>query len=275
MSGELNDRERDLLTRAADNPMDLFQGKTIGWLEDFIRITIPPPPVPATSGTGTTGLSAAFYVPGDTKIVMKDLSAQTGVYVYSDASGDWLYCNGAQASQTTYAGLYAFYGANAWGTDAGGNFFLPDTRGRALYLCGTHADTDLGDADGIALASRRPKHQHTFSGVSISGFTSSDSAGTPSGTVGITDPGHAHYIPSVFDQTNGEGPPQRGLSGDYRTTFNATSSATTGITAAFTGSALSAHAHSFSGTSSGGTAGSGMALDAPPYLFIGSQVVRF
>lgn len=41
---------------------------------------------------------------------------------------------GQQISQTTYAALYAVFGPNRYGTDAGGNFFLPDKTGRASVM---------------------------------------------------------------------------------------------------------------------------------------------
>jgi microcystin-dependent protein len=40
---------------------------------------------------------------------------------------------GQAISQTTYATLYAVVGANAFAPDSGGNFFLPDLRGRAVF----------------------------------------------------------------------------------------------------------------------------------------------
>jgi microcystin-dependent protein len=47
----------------------------------------------------------------------------------SEPSG-WLLCFGQEISQSTYAALYAAIGPNVYGTDTGGNFFLPDLRGR-------------------------------------------------------------------------------------------------------------------------------------------------
>ncbi len=53
----------------------------------------------------------------------------------------WLLCNGAAVSQTTYASLYAVVGANAFGSDGGGNFYLPDLRGRVV------AGVDFNNSD--------------------------------------------------------------------------------------------------------------------------------
>jgi microcystin-dependent protein len=155
---DLTDKERELAVRLGENPIDLFQGKSLGWLEDFIRITVGGD---SRSGSGSSGVSAAYYVPGDVKTTLADLTAQTGEYVFEDDSGRWLYCNGVAVSQTTYADLYAAIGPNAYGTDSGGNFFLPDPRGRALFFTGTHTNADLGDNDGAALADRQAKHAHT------------------------------------------------------------------------------------------------------------------
>jgi microcystin-dependent protein len=271
---DLSERERAFIGRISSNPLDFFQGETLGWLEDFIRITTVGGG-PTRDGTGSTGIGPAYYVPGDTKIVGVDLTAQTGVYVYEDASGNWLYLNGAQVSQTTYADLYAFYGPNKWGTDTGGNFFLPDSRGRSLYFCGTHADTDLGDTDGITLADRRPKHQHVLSASLSAAGTSSDSAGTPAGSVSGTVASHNHGGGSVQGvnptaSTGGTG----FTGGDRSDVVLSPSSQAPAWSGSFTGSAMSGHSHTVSGSVTG-SAGSGMALDAPPYLFIGSLLVRF
>lgn len=80
------------------------------------------------------------------------------------APAGWLICNGQQVSQATYAALYAAVGPNRFGTDTGGNFFLPDLQGRVPVGVGSHTDVSaVGSSDGSALASRRPKHLHTAS----------------------------------------------------------------------------------------------------------------
>ena len=45
-------------------------------------------------------------------------------------AGEWMECDGSAISQTTYAALYALFGAHRWGEDAGGNFCLPDAKRR-------------------------------------------------------------------------------------------------------------------------------------------------
>jgi microcystin-dependent protein len=236
---ELTDKERDLAQRLADNPMDQFQGKTLGWLEDFIRITV-------GSGGGSGGGNAAVLPVGFSAVIQKDLTAETAEYVYTDSDGgEWLYCNGVAVSQTTYADLYAFYGANAFGTDSGGNFFLPDARGRAMFLTGTHTDTDLGDNDGVAVASRTAKHSHT-NGATITGapgIGTLDINGGPyvatPGTLAAAAAGVGMVIGNTDDSPTLTGAPDAGT------------------------------------LAVGGTIGTGTPVDAPAHLFIGSLLVRF
>ena len=250
----LEPKERELVQKMAANPLEVMQGELKSYMEEFVRVLLP------------TSSTSGGWVVGDYKVVAKDLTAQTGVYVYTDDSGDWLYCNGAAASQTTYAALYAFVGANAFGTDAAGNFSLPDGRGRGLFMVGTNAATDLGDSDGVAEASRQAQHIHS---VSVSGSTSSDSAGTPAGTVSS----HSHSYSDSSGLSNGvnQAPTDAGW---FPHSTNSDTSRTTGsATPTFTGSAMAGHAHTFSGSGSAGS--SGMSSDGPAHLYVGSLLIRF
>lgn len=83
----------------------------------------------------------------------------------------WLLCDGSAVSQTTYANLYAVLGANAYGSDAGGNFYLPDLKGRTVFgLNADNGDVDSRlDNDGASTTNRSPKHNHSFSLTATSG----------------------------------------------------------------------------------------------------------
>jgi microcystin-dependent protein len=250
---DLTDKERDLLSRVAANPLDLFQGKSLGWLEDFIRITV------GGGGSGSGGGNTAVLPVGFSAVIQKDLTAETSEYVYTDLDGgEWLYCNGVAVSQTTYADLYAFYGANAFGTDSGGNFFLPDARGRAMFLTGTNAAAELGDNDGVAEASRTVKHSHT-NGVSAS-ITGSPDAGT----LAISPNPHSHPSPSSKSFTGAGTSIGGGSTNDVNTATETTALSITGSPSAGT-----------LGVSVAGTIGTGTPVDAPAHLFIGSLLVRF
>lgn len=83
-------------------------------------------------------------------------------YGGSAAPSGWLICDGSAVSRATYANLYAAIGTSYGVGDGSTTFNLPDLRGRSPVGKGTHADVDtLGESDGVAEASRTPKHTLT------------------------------------------------------------------------------------------------------------------
>lgn len=178
----LNDTERATMQRYLANPLD-FPPEFRSWLEGFMETAIP-------SSASFTALATSLAFPvGRFSIAPEDLTANTSEYVWTDSiTGlQFLYCNGAAVSQTTYASLYAAWGASKWLADSGSNFYLPDCRGRSLWFCGTNGACDLGDNDGVTEANRQPKHTHT------------DSLTLPNhihGPSGIVQPGGGGDIPA-------------------------------------------------------------------------------
>lgn len=72
----------------------------------------------------------------------------------------WLICDGRSLVRASYADLFTVVGTT-YGAADGTHFNLPDLRGRTLVGLGTHADVNsLSDSDGLAVASRTPKHKH-------------------------------------------------------------------------------------------------------------------
>jgi microcystin-dependent protein len=101
-----------------------------------------------------------FFVSGDIKV-----NASTSI------PADWLPCDGAAVSRTTYADLFATIGVT-WGPGDGATTFnVPDFRDRFLVGAGTtYAVGDTGGADSVTLTvGQLPAHSH-----------------------GVTDPGHTH-----------------------------------------------------------------------------------
>lgn len=152
----LTDAERATMQKQLANPLD-FPPEFRTWLEGFLETAIP-----SSAALRALAVGSAFPV-GYFRTIPEDLSANTSEYVWTDSSSglQFLYCNGAAVSQTTYAGLYAAWGASKFAADSGGNFTLPDCRGRSLWYCGTNAACDLGDNDGVTESSRQPKHTHS------------------------------------------------------------------------------------------------------------------
>jgi microcystin-dependent protein len=102
----------------------------------------------------------------------------------STAPSGWLVCDGAAISRATYSTLFGVIGTSYGAGDGSTTFNLPDLRGRlpAGYAAsGGHSDVStLGNNDGITLANRRPKHQHT---LNTSDIVSGGSTG--SGKIGF------------------------------------------------------------------------------------------
>lgn len=90
----------------------------------------------------------------------------------SSAPSGWLLCNGSSISTSTYPDLFNAIGYTYGGS--GGNFNLPEVRGRTLVMKGTNGSIDaLGDNEGESvIGNRRPQHAHL-----VGGFTD------PQGTV--------------------------------------------------------------------------------------------
>lgn len=117
------------------------------------------------------------------------------------AGGLYLACDGSEISRATYADLFAVI-STAYGIGNGSTTFnVPDLQGRIPVGKGPHADVDtLGENEGLAAASRSPKHHHLWTsgqGESIGGtygnFPSFDDTPFDRAT---TATGHAQDTPS-------------------------------------------------------------------------------
>lgn len=72
-----------------------------------------------------------------------------------------LVCDGTSVSRRRYPELYAHL-QSKYGAPAGASILLPDLNGRGMTFVGAHADVSALNAnDGLANASRTPKHAHT------------------------------------------------------------------------------------------------------------------
>ena len=94
---------------------------------------------------------------------------------------------GQQISQTTYATLYALYGSSKYGVDAGGNFFLPDLRGRAVFSPDSGGSARItvagGNFDGTVIGNSGGGQNHTLTTAEIPAHSHANS---------LSDPGHSH-----------------------------------------------------------------------------------
>lgn len=133
--------------------------------------------VPATTTVGQL-ITAAFWnqqirdnllaaePTGSLKFVIAAATSAETVH-----SGGWLQLNGATVSRATYATLWSWIVANGFSGgapfgngDGSTTFTLPDTHGRLpqnVSRAGGHGEAvTYGLTEGVALASRRTRHQH-------------------------------------------------------------------------------------------------------------------
>lgn len=82
-------------------------------------------------------------------------------YGAASAPSGWLLCDGSAVSQATYAALYAAIGTD-FGVDTGGNFTLPDYRGRfALGKSASGTGSTIGETGGaLDHTHTGPSHTH-------------------------------------------------------------------------------------------------------------------
>lgn len=113
---------------------------------------------PGSGGFVYVGVTQAQSTPP----VVRDMEIGDLVFGGGATRAHALLCDGSAVSRSTYSALYAVIGT-AFGSGNGSTTFnLPDARGRPPVAIGTHADVSTqGNSDGVAVASRTPKHIHS------------------------------------------------------------------------------------------------------------------
>ena len=137
----------------------------------------------------------------DSPVLVADLSVGSvpvgtvNAFAGATAPAGWLLANGSSKSQTEYAALYALI-LHTYGSDpGGGNFILPDLRGKVVAAeDGTYSRGDSAGAVTATIASANlPNHNHTVSGTQNASITHTMESGveklwtTPSPTIGNGD----------------------------------------------------------------------------------------
>lgn len=174
---------------------------------------------------------------GDLATALQAFLTPTGTvsaYAGSTAPTGYLLCDGSAVSQTTYATLYAVVGVNAYGTDGGGNFSLPNLKGRTVI--GVGVGTEITGVRGTLQGVKE---------VTLTGAESGTSAhGHPSSTVGtgvtVTESPHGHTNRAASGTYNVNASGDGFIRSQYIQDggFANTNATTTGITAALTSGAL-------------------------------------
>lgn len=125
---------------------------------------------PAELAAGTSGQYLKTQGAGANPIWADVVSSPTGAimaFSTNTAPTGWLLCDGSVVSQATYATLYALIGHTFAADPGGGNFTLPNLKGRAIVARDsgqTEFDTlaETGGAKTHTLVSgEMPAHTHT------------------------------------------------------------------------------------------------------------------
>lgn len=132
-------------------------------------------------------------------------------YVGSTApSSAFVFPFGQAVSQTTYATLFALVGVNAFGTDSGGNFSLPDLRGRVPVgldnMGGSTASRITvagGNYDATVRGGTGGAQNKTIGTANVPALTFAGTAGTA--TTGVNVPQGGAITPALGQGTGGTG----------------------------------------------------------------------
>lgn len=206
-----------------------------------------PTSVTPTPGDSSTKVATTAFVAG---AVTAAGGGSSGIpsgaimaYGGSSAPSGWLLCDGSAVSRTTYAGLFGAI-STAYGSGNGSTTFnLPDLRGNVPVGLDTGTFNALGKTGGeethLLITAEIPSHAHGLSSDTAgtpSGTVVSASAGTPTGSVHSTFSGSGGSIASSHIQTSA--------------TAMAAGDANAGdalLSNTFTGNPMGSHGHTFNG----------------------------
>lgn len=182
----------------------------------------------------------------------------------------WLVCAGQAISRVTYAALFALWGTAYGVGDGSTTFNLPDCQGRMPIGVGSHADVNaLGKNDGVAVASRSPKHRHSVSdGGHVHGGSAVSTVSDPTHAHGVADPGHTHNAFAGDGGADGYLGQNNGQDGNWYGGVIDTRGTGIGIYGAATGVTVSTSV-TVAAAGTGISIGPGGApLDAPPFIAV-------
>jgi microcystin-dependent protein len=162
--------DQEVIDRVLSNPLHFPQAfKT--WLIKFLE------------GSDVT-LTAGQVLPGPPPDAPSTTVGIIFAYVGTVAPVDYLLCDGAAVSRSTYPALYAVCGSTFGGGDGFSTFNVPDLQGRAIFMKGSHTDVDtIGKNDGYAMNSRSFNHSH-FAVGGMHFYVTGSSGGTALPAIG-------------------------------------------------------------------------------------------
>jgi len=189
-------------------------------------------------------------------------------YAGATSPTNWLLCDGAAVSRTTYAELFNIIGTAYGAGDGSTTFGLPDLRGRAPVgkddMGGSAASrltSGVSGVDGTTIGASGGAQSHTLTAAQMPSHTH-----TGSGTTSTTNTDHTH--------SSGNGQPIATHVGGYSTAPSGVGAATVSGIVGTTGGMNSnaAHSHTFSFTTS--AAGSTSAHNNVQPVIVTNYIIR-
>lgn len=220
----------------------------------------------APSMSFTNDLNTGFFRPGDDTIGVVIGGVQVGTFDSGGFQGQtpigsvidyagstvptlWVLCYGQAINRITYALLFAIIGTTYGSGDGATTFNLPDLRGRTTYgrddmgtVAASRLTTAFFGSSPIVLGNGGGTQSKSL-------ITANVPAYTPTGIVGINDPGHVHSTNAVINgSTQSDLTPGSVIGcGGGASVF----SASTGVTAGFNGNAQGGSSTAFAIVSPG------------------------
>ena len=192
----------------------------------------------------------------------------------------WLACNGQAVSKTVYKDLYEVIkngtSAGIFG-ESGGNFYVPDLRGRVPAGDDTMTGSDASrlPTAGDHIGESGGSHEHTIGSANLPTHTHDQGTldiGDKTLTASSTDSGHTHTVSNFYHSSNNSGGQYAVIQQNRVGVFSNLSipSSTANITTTIS---PGTHDHSISGsTGNGGFANSAIS-NLQPYQVIGSYII--
>lgn len=156
----------------------------------------------------------------------------------------WLPCDGTAVSKTTYADLYAFVGADAFGTDTSTDFYLPS------FNAGASVKFAIGASGTKAVHSTGGAANHVHGNVAITNSISTESL-EHDHDVSVSAADHSHSNSNATVSNANDGDHNHGINGANTAGATSNNTANTGGGATVN----SGHTHGINAPSTNGGGG--------------------
>lgn len=118
-----------------------------------------------TTATAAAAAAAAANANANTRLLAADMTAAVAWFACNAPPANWLECNGAAVSRTTYAALFGRIGTVFGAGDGSTTFNVPELRGEFVRGWDNGRGIDPARAFGSAQTDEFESHTHTVNGA--------------------------------------------------------------------------------------------------------------